>query len=197
MNNLRVCPLFFFLSLFLLVLSCQQNDSKTSKEVDPGQLRGEFIPEADLAELIIDLNSGMEEAYNKGDMKAVAAFYSDQALLLGPNGYKVEGIESVNEYWTRINDPINWKLSVIAFSRREADLYQTDAYKSMGNKPPDWKTFIGDRLNGKDVVYQLGHSTLMYKKEGKVHTSDVDFIIVWVQQADGTYKIGVDTYARN
>ncbi len=196
MSRLKLCFQCFCISILLFNLSCTQNESQS--EADKAMdMRGSHIPEPDLAELVLDLNTGMEEAFNEGKLEEVAAFYADDAIMLGPQDYKIEGGQEILNYWKRIKGPVNWKLSVDAFSRTESDLYKTAAYKNMTNKPVDWKSFVGDKWQGKSLIYQLGHSQLKFKPKGEEVTSDVDFILVWVQQPDGAYKIGVDTYAAN
>ena len=188
--------LYFFVCILLFSLSCTQNEpqSEPDKAMD---MRGSHVPEPDLSELVLDLNTAMEEAFNEGKLEEVAAFYAEDAVMLGPKGYKIEGGEEIRNYWKRIQGPVSWKLSVLALSRTESDIYKTAAYKGMTNKPTDWKSIVGEKWKGKSLIYQLGHSSLVFKPKGEEVTSDVDFIIVWVQQPDGIYKIGVDSYVFN
>jgi uncharacterized protein (TIGR02246 family) len=60
---------------------------------------------------ITRLNRGMEQAFRDADPAAVAAFYAEDAVMIGP-GTRVEGSGAILEYWKRISDPINWTLEV-------------------------------------------------------------------------------------
>lgn len=57
-------------------------------------------------------NRDLEQAYARGDMKAVAAIYADDALMLSPGGRRWEGRAEIDEYWSRLRDPIEWTLEV-------------------------------------------------------------------------------------
>ncbi len=113
------------------------------------------------------LNSALMERYNAGDTAGVAALYADDAVLLGPNGYRVAGREAIDDYWTRIEQPVSWKLEILAVE------------------------------GGGGLIHQRGVSTLRYKREGgELHTSVVQFALLWAQQPDGAYKVAVDAYWR-
>ena len=171
-----ILPLFLFFSF--LTFTFGQKESNSIKIVD-------------------ELLEAMEQACNDKDMKKVAEFYGDDSKLLAPGRYKVEGREAVNQYWLKLK-PISWELTVAKASENENDLYETDYWKNLKNKPPHWKEH--DIVIGKeeDVVYQLGHSKLTYiNRSGKEHTSDVDFVLVWKKNKEGEYKVFIDTYASN
>ena len=178
---MKSTPPHFFLPVLILFFSC--------------------TPEPSLEELtktIIQLNRGMEAAYHSEDTKKVAAFYDDEAYLLGPRGYKKQGRKAIDAYWTRLKNPIRWQLDVIKVAQKDEALYLTDYWKSLENKPLHWNQF-GISFHPEDeLLYQLGHSKLEYEREDATHhVSDVDFIIVWKKNKDGFYRIYVDTYAKN
>ena len=79
-------------------------------------------------------------------------------------GTRVEGSASISEHWQQISDPVNWTLEVHEIAGTE------------------------------DIVHQAGRSHLTYLDGLEEHTSIVDFVLVWQRQADGTYKIAVDSY---
>ena len=152
----------------------------------------------ELTQIITQLNQGMEAAYNSGDTKKVAAFYDDEASLIGPRGYKQQGREAIDAYWTRFKNPIRWQLDVIKVANTAEELYQSDYWKNLKNKPPDWNEFNVLFKPEDDLLYQLGHSKLEYEREDATHhVSDVDFIIVWKKNEQGFYRIYVDSYAKN
>lgn len=147
-----------------------------------------------LTDQIKALNTQMEDAFNQGDLEAVANFYTDSAAIMSMSEHVVQGREDINDYWLLIGDPVKWKLEVIAVSTVQEDLYRTPYYQSLNNKPPDWRDKGFDFSEEENLVYQLGHSTLKTRFEGKVQTSEVDFILVWNSTADG-FKIVIDSYA--
>jgi ketosteroid isomerase-like protein len=121
-------------------------------------------PPKDMREDVAKWNRAMEDAMKKGDLQGVANFYADNALLLGPNGYSVSGRKAIDEYWTKLQSPKDWKLDVLSVE------------------------------GGKGVIIQRGRSKLVYAPEGKERVSQVEFVLVWQQQKDGSYKIAVDAY---
>ena len=56
------------------------------------------------------LARGMEQALRSGDLAAVAAYYADDAVLLGPGGFRVEGRQAIDAYWAAFEHPIDWRL---------------------------------------------------------------------------------------
>jgi len=153
--------------------------------------------ETDSIEVVNELLKAMEQACNDKDMKKVAGFYSDDAKLLAPGDYKVEGRKAVDEYWLKLK-PVNWELTAAKTSSNENDLYETNYWKKLKNKPPHWKEHNITLTNEDDPVFQLGHSKLTYiNRDGNEHTSDVDFILVWKKNAEGNYQVFIDTYASN
>ncbi len=113
------------------------------------------------------LNEALMERFNAGDMAGVAALYADDAVLLGPGGYRVAGRAAIDDYWTRIKQPVDWKLELLAVE------------------------------GGGGLIHQRGVSTLRYRRDsGELHTSVVQFALLWARQPDGVYKVAVDAYWR-
>lgn len=109
-------------------------------------------------------NRRLTDSFNRGDYRAVANAYLDDAVLLGPNNYRVEGRQAIDAYWIRTwNDP-HWTLEVL------------------------------DVDGTPDMPVQRGRSLLRTTENGRIDVSDVQFIVVWRRQPDGTYKIAVDAY---
>jgi ketosteroid isomerase-like protein len=105
------------------------------------------------------LNKEMEKVFNANDMVATAAFYSDDAEIVAPN-YLVTGRKNLDNYWLSLKDKgRGWKLTVIE---------------------------IGGTG---DYIYQLGNSDLTYMVNGKETKSVTNFVLIWKQQADNSYKI--------
>ncbi len=59
------------------------------------------------------LNRGMEEAVNRGDLKAAAAFYADDAIVRTAGQVIAQGRKQVDQYFTGIAHAKSWKLDVI------------------------------------------------------------------------------------
>ena len=128
---------------FIVSLSAQTNDAERSKI------------KADIEKL----NKEMERVFNANDMAATAAFYSDDAEIVGAN-YVVTGRKNLDNYWLSLKDRNRgWKLSVIE---------------------------IGGTG---DYIYQLGNSDLTYLVNGKETKSVTNFVLLWKKQKDGSYKI--------
>ncbi len=140
-------------------------------------------------------NEAMEEAFEAGDMKKVASFYLDDAVLLSPGNEPVTGRKEIDAYWANTKDPVSWELEVIEVSADEKDIYQNQYYESLETKPPSWRN-RGVKIEADDqaIVYQLGRSTLTSRWQGKENTSVVSFILVWKYTDEG-YRIIVDTYS--
>jgi ketosteroid isomerase-like protein len=108
---------------------------------------------------IENLNKEMEKVFNADDMAATAAFYSDDAEIIGAN-YQVSGRKAVDNYWIALKGKGGgWKLKVIE---------------------------IG---GAGDYIYQLGNSELTYIVNGKETKSVTNFVLIWKKQSDGKYKI--------
>jgi len=105
------------------------------------------------------LNKEMERVFNANDMAATAAFYSDDAEIIGAN-YLVTGRKNLDNYWLSLKDKgRGWKLTVIE---------------------------IG---GAGDYIYQLGNSDLTYMVNGKETKSVTNFVLIWKKQKDNSYKI--------
>ena len=105
------------------------------------------------------LNQQLEAAFNNNDMKAVAAFYSDDGEIVYEN-YTVRGRSNLDNYWGALKDKgRGWKLTVVE---------------------------IGGEG---EFVYQLGTSDLKHISNNKEMRSVTNFVLLWRKQADGTYRI--------
>ena len=110
------------------------------------------------------LNRAMEQAFAKRDMLAVARFYADDGVILGPRGFRTAGRKDIDAYWRGLREPRSWKLDVL------------------------------DVGGSRDDAWQLGRSTLVTGRPGGDQTSVVNFIVIWKRQADGSLRIAMDFY---
>ena len=110
------------------------------------------------------VNDSMVAAFNSGDMRAVARFYTDDARIDGERGELVQGRAAVDKYWADLRNPKSWKLDVI----------------DVGGHP--------------DNPYQVGRSTLVTAEPGGDRTSVVEFLVIWRRDPSGGLRIAVDYY---
>jgi ketosteroid isomerase-like protein len=118
----------------------------------------------DLWREIKAVNDSMTAAFNKGDLLAVARFYTDDGIVDGPRGDRVQGRAALDKYWTGIRNPKSWKLEVLG----------------VGGHP--------------DFPYQIGRSTLVTSSPNGDQTSVVEFLALWRREADGRLRLAVDYY---
>ncbi len=109
-------------------------------------------------------NRELSRRMEAGDLPGVAAMYADDAVLLGPNGYRVSGRAAIDEYWSTFHKARRWKLDVL------------------------------DVEGGEGLFVQRGRSTLMFEEEGGTRDAVVEFIVVWRKEPDGAYRVVVDAY---
>lgn len=110
------------------------------------------------------VNDSMVAAFNRGDMMAVARFYTDDARVDGERGALVQGREAVDKYWAGIRNAKSWKLEVLAVG---------------GHRDHPW---------------QAGRSTLVQSGSQGDQVSVVEFLAVWRRDAKGGLRLAVDYY---
>jgi len=147
----------------------------------------------DLTADIKSLNRQLETYLREGELQSLAAMYLDEAVLLSPGNTVVTGRKQIDQYWTNIAEPVDWKLEVILVTRDENEIYKHPHYKSLATKPPAWRPHV--EVDADDVlVYELGHSTLTTRWQGEIRSSQVDFLLVWKLTDEG-YRVLADTYS--
>ena len=129
--------------LFVVCLNAQTDNSERAKI------------KADIEKL----NKKMEEVFNANDMAATAAFYSDDAEIVGAN-YRVAGRKNLDNYWLSLKD-----------------------------KGKGWKLTVFEIGGTGDYIYQLGNSDLTHLVNGKEAKSVTNFVLIWKKQSDNSYKI--------
>lgn len=110
------------------------------------------------------LNREMTAAFNRGDMKAVAAFYADNSVVRHATGVAANGRQQVDAYWAGFKNAKSWALEVRGVTAAA----------------------------NTNLIYQTGKSTLV--SGSPEHTSIVGFLVVWQRQSDGRLKIILDYY---
>ena len=110
------------------------------------------------------LNREMEAAFNRGDLKGVAAFYTDNSVVRSSTSVSANGRKQIDAYWAGIKDGKRWTLEVRGVTAAE----------------------------NTNLVYETGKSTLV--SGSPEHTSVVGFLVVWQRQSSGKLKILLDYY---
>lgn len=100
------------------------------------------------------------------DLLKVASFYADNGLIVSENGLYFSGREAIDDYWERVPEPLDWKLTTYFVDGRDT------------------------------IIIQRGRSDLTVSRDGQKHTSTVEFTHVWQRQEDGSLKLVVDSYWR-
>jgi ketosteroid isomerase-like protein len=119
---------------------------------------------AALRKIVDDCNRQAVDAFKKGDMKAVASGYADDATIYFPRGQKVHGREAIDKYWSNVKGAKDWKLEV---------------------------SDVGGTL---DAIYEVGKSTVTTDVDGKKDTYVCDYVVIWKRQKDGSYKAHTDIF---
>jgi ketosteroid isomerase-like protein len=104
------------------------------------------------------------EAFRQGKARDIAQFYADKALIVGPRGQRFAGREAIEAYWTSFLTAGDWHLRVLEFD-------------SDGT-----------------TAYQVARSEFRHRFGDAEYTGEVDVILIWRRQADGSYRIYVDCY---
>jgi uncharacterized protein (TIGR02246 family) len=110
------------------------------------------------------LNRHLEQHFASGNLLGVADMYTDDAVLSDAQGVRTIGRTEIDRYWSSIEVPVDWSLDV--------------------------RTIRGSNA----VAYQLGRSHLTTRRDGELHTSSNDFLLVWRRQEEGEWRIEMDLY---
>jgi ketosteroid isomerase-like protein len=125
--------------------------------------RAEAAP-ADVRAEIVARNRELEQLFRRGELAAVAAAYTDDAVLVDPRGTVGVGRAAVDEYWKSIPNPRDWTLELLSLE--------------------------GDAR----FAVQRGRSTLVYAPNDAERRSVVEFVVAWRKGDDGIWRIASDTW---
>jgi uncharacterized protein (TIGR02246 family) len=116
---------------------------------------------------IEETNAKWAEAFNQGDAAAVAALYTDNAVLMPPNNEMIQGREGIQQFWN----------GAMQMGMTDVTLTTVDLEGS-GN-----------------LAYEIAKYSLTIQPEGQEVMKDVGkYIVVWKRQEDGTWKIQADIW---
>ena len=86
----------------VLIITLCAATARAQTSADPAAIRRE----------VEVLNRQMEAAVNRGDLKAAAAFYADNAVVRTPRQVVAQGRAAIDRYFTGIANAKSWKLDV-------------------------------------------------------------------------------------
>ncbi len=107
------------------------------------------------------------EAFNRGDMQAVAAMYDADAVVLAPNAPPMRGRQNIEALW--------------------------NGARQQGFKTLDLTVNSVEVIG--DHAIELGSYTLVIQPPGQSEMTDRGkYVVVWKRQADGTWKLYRDAF---
>lgn len=136
---------------------------------------------------IRELNQRMEVLYDEGSPGKLAMFYTEEAIVFGPND-ELRGSAAIKNYWERIDSPVSLSLEILDlnFDLDSLNFIQ----KNIKVKEEIPLAFINQINTNTSHVFQLTKTILAYERE------DVTFfkgetisLINWEEQAEGPYRI--------
>ena len=153
MNSSRSVSLFTVIVL-LMSAACS---GCTSKEAGVSSARAG----------IEEGNAKFSKAYERGDSAAVAALYTQNAIVFPPGGEMVKGRQAIGEFWKATRDS----------GVKSATLTTVDVGESG------------------DLAYEVGTILLTIQPEGKEPaTASAKSVVVWERQTDGSWQLHRDIW---
>jgi uncharacterized protein (TIGR02246 family) len=113
---------------------------------------------------ITALNRRLEQEFESGNLLGVADLYADDGVLIDARGERTAGREEIDAYWSAIESPVDWRLEIAEIRGSEA------------------------------IAYETGTSHLTTRRDGVLHTSVNDFLVLWRRDPDGAWRIELDAY---
>jgi len=113
---------------------------------------------------IEQLNQEMDACLMRGDLMGYAAFYSDEATIIGFDKRKIQGRAAIDRFCLEMTGV------------KEA------------------KAVVLDVGMSGDLIYQVATSFARWERNGVEGSYFCDCIYVWRKEADDTYRIFLDAY---
>ena len=102
------------------------------------------------------------------DPQAFTAFYAEDAVVLPPGGQMASGKEAITKMWQQMVAQPGFDLT---FAPAKVEVARSG-----------------------DLAYEFGdYAITVNDKRGKPQTSKGKYVVVWAKQADGTWKVMVDS----
>jgi len=125
---------------------------------------GDQDPMTDVRQRVELWNQQMDACLMRGDLQGYAAFYSDDATIIGYDKRKIQGREDIDRFCFAMTGV------------KEANAVVLD---------------VG--MSG-DLIYQVATSYARWERDGKEGSYLCDCMYVWHREADGSYRILLDAY---
>jgi len=112
-------------------------------------------------------NTKFSEAFERDDSEAIAALYTQDAIVFPPGGEMVKGRQAIGSFWkaTRQGGVNSAKLTTV------------------------------DVGESGDLAYEVGTVLLAIQPEGKESaTASAKYVVVWKRQADGSWQLHRDIW---
>ena len=119
---------------------------------------------ARLRRQVEDMNQEMDACLMRGDLAGYAAFYSDDATIIGFDKRKIQGREAIDRFCFEMTGIIEAKAVVL------------------------------DAGMSGDLIYQVATSFARWVRDGVEGSYFCDCIYLWRKEADGSYRIFLDAY---
>ena len=110
------------------------------------------------------LNQEMDACLLRGDLLGYAAFYSDEATIIGYEKRKIQGREAINQFCLEMT------------GIKEA------------------KAVVLDVGMSGDFIYQVATSFAKWERNGEEGSYFCDCMYLWRKEANNTYRIFLDAY---
>lgn len=104
---------------------------------------------------IVAQNRHLEEQFQSRNLLGVADVYTDDAVVIDPQGARIAGREEIDAYWSAIESPVDWRIEL-------RSIHGSDA-----------------------VAYQTGISHLTCLRDGQRVTTVTEFLLLWRHEPDG------------
>lgn len=160
MRHLRTC---FVLLLPLAVIACEPPEAEEPQMEEEAVPAAETAPMMDEAAMEDELNQIRDDwvlAAEGNDAAGVASLYADNAIMVGPDGQRLEGPQAIQE----------------ALSQSFPSLASMDV------------TSLHTEYSG-DLVTDMGTYTQTFQAEGGEETVEGTYLVVMQRQPDGSWKI--------
>src|ERR1044071_10160400 len=114
--------------------------------------------------LVEQWNQEMDACLLRGDLQGYAAFYSDDATIIGYDKRKIQGRAAIDRFCFAMTGITEAKAVVL------------------------------DVGVGGDLIYQVATSFARWERNGEAGSYLCDCMYGWRKEADGTYRIFLDAY---